>query len=96
MGRRRQVFQLLLGEDVKSSQMDLCVAVFASLGCRHVDDLAGTAFDDDEAVLPQGRALHRERHRGAGVASGFEGVLMLLKTQSVSTTHRTCAGSRRP
>lgn len=87
MGRRRQVFQLLVGEDVKSSQVDLCVTVLASLGCRHVDDLAGTAFDDNEAVLPQGRALHRVREGGASVASGLEGVLMLLETQSVRGAH---------
>ena len=78
MGRGRQVFQLLVGEDIKSSQVDLCVTVLASLGSGHVDDLARTAFDDDKAVLPQGRALHRVGEGGTGVAGGLEGVLMLL------------------
>ena len=76
VGRRAKIFELLAGEDVESDQMDLGVTVLASLGGRHVDDLAGTALDDDEAVLPQGRALHGEGCRGAGVGR-LEGVLML-------------------
>jgi hypothetical protein len=48
---------LLVGEDVNSDKMDLGVTVLASLGGRHVDDLAGTALNDDVAVLAKGRAL---------------------------------------
>lgn len=77
VGRGRQVFQLLVGEDVESSQVDLCVTVLASLGGGHVDDLAGTTLNDNEAVLPQGRALHRVGEGGASVAGRLKGVLML-------------------
>ena len=63
------------------------MTVLASLGGGHIDDLAGTTFDDDEAVLPQGRALHRKGKRGAGVASSLEGVLMLLEIQLVQEAH---------
>jgi len=56
--------------------MDLGVAVLAGLGGGHVDDLAGTVLDADEAVLAEGRALHRVRGRGAGIGA-LEGVLML-------------------
>jgi hypothetical protein len=61
--------------------MDLGVAMLASLGGRHVDNLARAVLDDNKAVLPQGRALHRI---GSGRASigGVEGVLM-LRLQSV-------------
>ena len=76
VGGGAQIFELLAGEDVDGNQMDLGVTVLASLGGRHVDDLAGTALDDDEAVLPQGRALHGEGGRGTGVGR-VEGVLML-------------------
>jgi hypothetical protein len=51
--------------------------VLASLGGGHVDDLAGAVLDHDEAVLPQGRALHGEGGRGASVG-GLESVLMLF------------------
>ena len=59
MGGRGEIFELLVGEDVDGDQVDLCVAVLAGLGGGHFDDLAWALFDDDEAVLPQGRALHR-------------------------------------
>ena len=54
MGGWGQIFQLLASEDVESNQVDLCVTVFASLGGGHVDDLARTALDDDDAVVSQG------------------------------------------
>lgn len=76
VGGGAEIFELLAGEDVESNQMDLGVTVLASLGGRHVDDLAGAALDDDEAVLPQSRALHGEGGRGTGVGR-VEGVLML-------------------
>lgn len=76
VGRRAEIFELLAGEDVEGNQMDLGVTVLAGLGGGHVDDLARAALDDDEAVLPQGRALHGVGRRRAGVG-GLEGVLML-------------------
>ena len=76
MGGRRQIFEFLAGEDVDGSKVDLGVTVFASLGGGHFDDLAGTAFDDDETVLPQGGTLHRVGGRGAGIGT-LKGVLML-------------------
>jgi hypothetical protein len=78
MGRWRQIFEFLAGEDVKSSKMDLCVTVLSCLGSRHVDDLAGTTFDDNVTVLSQGRALHGISRRRTSVGA-FEGVLMLHK-----------------
>ena len=76
MGRWGEIFQLLAGEDVDSSQVNLGVTVLASLGGGHVDDLAGAALDDNEAVLSQGGTLHRVGDRGAGIGR-LEGVLML-------------------
>ena len=75
-GGRAKFFKLLAGEDIDGNKMDLCVTVLASLGGRHIDDLAGAVLDHNEAVLPQGRALHGEGGRGAGIG-GLEGVLML-------------------
>jgi hypothetical protein len=77
VGGRAQLLELLASEDVDGNEMDLGVAVLASLGGGHVDNLAGAALDHDEAVLAQSRALHRVRRRGAGV-DGVEGNIMLL------------------
>lgn len=79
VSRRRQIFEFLAREDVKSDEMDLCVAMLSRLGGRHIDDLARTALDDDMTILPQCRTLHRKSRRGTGVGA-FESVLMLLKT----------------
>jgi hypothetical protein len=76
VGGWREIFQLLAREDVECDQVNLCVAVLSSLGGGHVDNLAGTAFDDDEAVLSQGRALHGVGKGGASIG-GLKGVLML-------------------
>jgi hypothetical protein len=76
VGGRAEFFQLLVGEDVDGDQVDLGVAVLASLGGGHFDNLAGAVLDDDKTVLPQGRALDRVRLRGAGIG-GLERVLML-------------------
>jgi hypothetical protein len=83
VGGRAEIFELLASEDVKSNKMDLGVAVLSSLGGRHVDDLARAALDHDVAVLPQGRALHGESGRGAGV-DRLEGVLMLNGNMRIS------------
>lgn len=40
------------------------------LGGRHVNDLTGTAFEHDEAILPQRGALHGVSCRSPGVRSG--------------------------
>ena len=77
MGGGRQVFKLLAGEDVNGGKMDFGMTVLASLGGAHFDNLAGTALDDDEAVLPQGGTLHRVGGRCASIGT-LEGVLMLL------------------
>jgi hypothetical protein len=71
-----KIFQLLPGEDINRDKMNLGVTVLASFGSTHFNDFAGTAFDHDEAVLPQGRALHRVCGRCAGIGT-LEGVLML-------------------
>jgi len=82
VGGGAELFKLLGGEDVDGDEMDLGVAVLAGLRGGHLDNLAGTVLDDDEAVLPQGRALHRVGGGGAGIGA-LEGVLMLR--QIVST-----------
>jgi len=76
VGGRAKFFKLLAGEDIDGNKMDLCVTMLASLGGRHIDDLAGAVLNHNEAVLPQGRTLHGESGRGAGIG-GLEGVLML-------------------
>ena len=76
MGGGAELFQLPAVEDVDGDEMDLGMAMLASLGRGHLHDLAGATFDDDEAVLPQCRALHGEGSRGPRVG-GVEGVLML-------------------
>lgn len=78
MGGRAKIFELLASEDVESNQVDLGVTVLASLGGRHIDDLAGTTLDDYETVLSQGRALHRIGSRCTGIGR-VEGVLMLQR-----------------
>jgi len=80
VGRWGEIFQLLASEDVESDQVDLCVTVLASLGGGHVDDLAWTTLDDDEAVLSQGGTLHGVGGRGTSVG-GLEGVLMLQEVE---------------
>lgn len=76
VGGRRQILQLLSGEDVNGDHVDFGVAVLASLGRRHFDDLAWTALDHDVPVLPQGRTLHREGGRGTRI-DAVKGVFML-------------------
>lgn len=76
VGGGAQLFQLLRGEDVDGDQVDLGVTVLASLGGGHLDDLARAVLDDNESVLPQGRALHGVGGGGTGIGA-LEGVLML-------------------
>lgn len=68
VGGGAEFFKLLGSEDVDTDQMDLGVTVLASLGGGHVDDLAGTALDDDVAVLAEGRTLHREGVGGTSIS----------------------------
>lgn len=68
VGGRAQFFELLSSEDVDTNKMDLGVTVLASLGGRHVHNLAGSALDDNGTVLSEGRALHREGLGRTGIA----------------------------
>jgi hypothetical protein len=95
VGGRAQIFQLLFGEEVDGDQMDLGVTVLAGLGGGHFDDLARAVLDDDEAVLPQRRALHRVRLGSAGIGA-FERVLVLAETLLASDGGRRAKGGRRP
>jgi len=79
VGGGRQILVLLGGEDVDGDKVDLGVTVLASLGGRHVDNLAGTALDDDETVLTQSRALHGIGQRRAGIG-GVKLEIMLLSS----------------
>jgi hypothetical protein len=76
VSRGGEILVLLASEDVGSDKMNLGVTVLSSLGGGHVDNLARAALDDDETVLTQSRALHREGERRAGIG-GVEGHLML-------------------
>lgn len=78
VGRGGEFFVLLASEDLNSNEMDLGMTVLAGLGGRHIDDLAGLALDDDVAALAEGRALHGERQRRAGVG-GLERDIVLNK-----------------
>lgn len=80
VGGGREILKLLAGEDVGGDKMNLGVTVLASLGGRHVDDLAGAALDDDVTVLAQSRALHGEGGRGTGIG-GVELELVLRRTR---------------
>lgn len=82
VGRRAKIFEFLAGEDIDGDEMDFGVAVLAGLRRTHLNNLAGAALDDDEAVLPQGRALHWISGRGASIGA-LKGVLMLLAIELV-------------
>lgn len=86
MGRRRDIFQLLLGEDISRDQVDLGVSVLSRLGGRHVNNLAGSASDDDVTALSEGGTLHGV---GGGGTSGCAGAsASATPTSSCSTTHK--------
>lgn len=95
VGGRRDILELLAGEDVESDNMGLGVTVLASLGGGHFDDLAGTALDDNVTVLSQSGALHRERGGRAGVRRVELSGDMLQTSALVfdlQTIHRRVAG----
>jgi len=77
VGGGAELLELLLGKDVDSDQVDLGVTVLPGLGGAHLNNLAGTALDDDMPVLAQSRALHRIG-RGGASTDGLEGVVVLL------------------
>lgn len=83
---RREIFKLLASEDVEGDQMDLGVAVLASLGSGHVDNLAGTVLDNNEAVLAQSRALHGVGQRRASIG-GIESDIVLEKTKKARSVN---------
>ena len=81
MGGWAKFFKLLASEDINSNKMNFGVTMLAGLGGRHIHDLARAVLDDNEAVLPQGRALH-------GVSSGSASIgrvesVLMLSFQSV-------------
>ena len=53
------------------------MTVLPSLGSGHVNNLAGTALDDNEAALSQGGTLHGVGKGGACIGR-VEGVLLML------------------
>jgi hypothetical protein len=77
VGRGREILELLASEDINGDQVDLGVTVLASLGGRHVDDLARTTLDDNVSVLAKSRALHRVGQRSPR-AGGLELDIVLL------------------
>ena len=91
MGGGAELFKLLGGEDVDGDQVNLGVTVLAGLGGGHFDDLARAVLDDDEAVLPQSRALHGVGLRSTGIGA-LEGVLMLHIEVSFALGERIVGG----
>lgn len=84
MRRGAEILELLAREDVEGDKVHLGVAVLASLGGGHVDNLAGASLDHNVTVLPERRALHRVRRRRAGVGR-LERVFMLSDGGVVSS-----------
>jgi hypothetical protein len=76
VSRGAEILKFLAGKDVDGDKVHLCVAVLASLGGGHLNNLARTALDHDVPVLTQSRALHRIGQRCASVGI-FECVFML-------------------
>ena len=58
--------------------MDFGVAVLASLGGGHIDDLAGFALDHDEFTLSESRALLWVGEGSSGLRS-FEFVIFVIR-----------------
>ena len=77
VGGWTKILELLASEDVDGNQVDFSVTVFASLGGAHFDNLAGTALNDDETILAEGRALHRIGGGSAGIGA-LKGVALML------------------
>jgi len=77
VGRGRDIFHLLTGEDIDSDKMDLGVAVLAGFGGGHIDDFARAALDNNVAVLAEGRALHWEG-QGRTRAGRLKGLIVAL------------------
>jgi hypothetical protein len=67
VGGGRQILELLAGEDIEGSDVNLGVTVLASLGGRHRGNLAGATLDDNVTTLAQSRTLHGVGGRGAGI-----------------------------
>lgn len=78
VGGGRQILELLAGEDVNGDQVDLGVTVLAGLGGRHINDLAGTALDDNVSVLAESRALHGEGQGSTGGGTLELNVVLLV------------------
>lgn len=71
---RTDILVLFAIENINTNHVHLGVTVLARLRCGHLDDLARTGLQHDEAVLAQGGALHRERAgrtRIAGIEVGI-------------------------
>merc|ERR1719338_56139 len=79
------VLKLLASEDVKVDEMDLGVAVLASLRGGHLHNLAGPVLDHDEASLAKSRALHGEGLGGARVSLG-EVMIVVLSHPGILTS----------
>lgn len=86
-------YSLLAIEDINADEMDFSVAVLASLGGGHFNDLARTALQHDESVLAESRALHGEGGRGTGVPGLEVGVLDVAHCAVVSVLESTTVRS---
>jgi len=73
VGRGTDIFQFFSSEDVDGDEMNLGMTMLSGLGGRHVHNLAGTALDDDVAVLAESRTLRGEGEGGpsAGLLKGM-------------------------
>lgn len=80
VGGWAKIFQLLLGENVFSSDMNLRVSMLSGLGSGHIDDLARTIVDEDVTSLSQGRALNRIGQRCTSI-SRVDGIIMIISVR---------------
>lgn len=53
MGARNNFLIFFTRENIDANEMNLGMSVFAGVGCRHVDNFAGTVFHHHIAVLSQ-------------------------------------------
>lgn len=86
MGGGAQLFQLLAGEDVDGNEMNLGVAVLASLGGGHVNNLARAVLDHNESVLAKSGTLHGIGSRCTSIGA-VEGMLMLCVLTWLASVH---------
>ena len=86
VGGWAEIFKFLGSENINGDKMNLGMTVLSGLGGGHFDNLARTALDHDETVLPQGRALHGVGGRSTGIGA-LKSNIMLSKMVESAQEH---------